>query len=108
MTFGAHTWSHPNLAALAQAEVLDEMVRSQDWVREMAGRQCNWMAYPYGLTTTMVTSSAADSFEGALLIRGGLAQRRGRLSPIHALPRVNVSRLLTLDGLRLRLAGLLR
>lgn len=108
ITFGAHTWSHPNLAALAHSEVLEELSRSQDWLTEQGVRYSNWIAYPYGLTNSMVTAAAADRFDGALLISGGLAQARGRRGPAHALPRVNVSRLLTLDGLRLRLAGLRR
>jgi peptidoglycan/xylan/chitin deacetylase (PgdA/CDA1 family) len=108
ITFGAHTWSHPNLAALADTEVLGELSRSQDWLREQGVRCSNWLTYPYGLANPQVTAAAATMFDGALLISGGLAKTRGRTGPTHSLPRVNVSRLLTLDGLRLRLAGLIR
>jgi peptidoglycan/xylan/chitin deacetylase (PgdA/CDA1 family) len=105
--FGAHTWSHPNLAALASTEVLGELSRSEEWLREQGVRYSNWLAYPYGLTNATVTAAAAARFDGALLISGGVAQTRGRLGPTHSLPRVNVGRALTVDGLRLRLAGLL-
>jgi len=108
ITFGAHTWGHPNLAALAHAEVVEELSRSRDWLTEQSVPDTNWIAYPYGLTSSSVTAAAAAAgFDGALLITGGLAQAKGRRGPIHALPRMNVSRPLTLDGLRLRLAGLL-
>jgi peptidoglycan/xylan/chitin deacetylase (PgdA/CDA1 family) len=107
ITFGAHTWSHPNLAALSDTEVAEELNRSQDWLRQQGRRYSNWLAYPYGFTNSRVTAAAAARFDGALLLGGGLAQLRGRRRPPHLLPRVNVSRPLTLDGLRLRLARLL-
>jgi peptidoglycan/xylan/chitin deacetylase (PgdA/CDA1 family) len=108
ITFGAHTWTHPNLAALAPTEVFEELSRSQDWLEDELANYTNWIAYPYGLTNARVTAMAAARFDGALLISGGLAQTRGHRGPTHALPRVNIPRPLTLDGFRLRLAGLLR
>jgi peptidoglycan/xylan/chitin deacetylase (PgdA/CDA1 family) len=107
ITFGAHTWSHPNLAALAEPEVMDELGRSREWLKAQDVSYTDWIAYPYGLTSSSVTAAAAGRFDGALLISGGLAEARGRRASSHLLPRVNVSRLLTVEGLRLRLAGLL-
>jgi peptidoglycan/xylan/chitin deacetylase (PgdA/CDA1 family) len=107
ITFGAHTWTHPNLAALPDAEVAAELGRSRDWLREQPVHYVNWLAYPYGLSNSVVTAAATE-FEGAFLLHGGLVRKRGRYDLPHALPRINVARRLTLDGLRLRLTGLLR
>jgi peptidoglycan/xylan/chitin deacetylase (PgdA/CDA1 family) len=107
ITFGAHTWGHPNLATLPESEVVAELCESRDWLRAQGVRYLDWIAYPYGLTNSVVTAAAADGFRGALMIRGGLAQASGRYRSAYALPRVNVPRRLTLDGLQLRLAGLL-
>lgn len=109
ISLGAHTWSHPNLAALPPEAVRDELERSKTWLGARAPRYIDWLAYPYGLRTDAVVAEAAEHFEGAVLIEGGLAQSRGRWSaPVHATPRLNVPRGLTLEGLALRLAGLLR
>lgn len=109
ISLGAHTWSHPNLAALPREAVRDELERSRTWLRARAPRYIDWLAYPYGLRTDAVVAEAAEHFEGAVLIEGGLAQSRGRWSaPAHEVPRLNVPRGLALEGLALRLAGILR
>jgi peptidoglycan/xylan/chitin deacetylase (PgdA/CDA1 family) len=108
LALGAHTWSHPNLAALAANEARDELQRSRTWLAARAPRYVDWLAYPYGLRTDETVALASEHFRGALLISGGLARTRGRdAGPRHALPRVNIPRGLTLEGLALRLAGLL-
>jgi peptidoglycan/xylan/chitin deacetylase (PgdA/CDA1 family) len=107
ISLGAHTWSHPNLAAVPSAAVGEELEGSKKWLQARAPRYIAWLAYPYGLRTDAVVARAVESFEGAVLIEGGLAQSRGRwLTSCHAIPRLNVPRGLTLDGLALRLAGL--
>ena len=108
ITFGAHTWSHPNLAVLASEDVADELERSHKWLKNRCANYVNWLAYPYGLHSPEVLVLADTMYKGALLITGGQAIRRGE--PTHAqvrTPRVNVPRGLTLDGLALRLSGVL-
>lgn len=106
ITFGAHTWGHPNLATLPPDEVRHELDLARDWLVAKSGRYVDWLAYPYGLHSGEVLR-AAESFAGALLISGGAAQWRGRtLAPRHATPRVSVPRGMSLEGLELRLAGL--
>ena len=109
ISLGAHTWGHPNLAALGAAEVAEEMERSKTWLREKTHQYIDWLAYPYGLRTDEVVAEAAGQFSGAVLVDGGLAQIRGTwLAPRHSIPRLNVPRGLTLAGLALRLAGFRR
>jgi peptidoglycan/xylan/chitin deacetylase (PgdA/CDA1 family) len=108
VTFGAHTWSHPNLRSLSPDRAESEMARSREWLSSHSRRYVDWIAYPYGLHSNAVERLAAKYFEGALLVSGGLAERRGKSrSNRFAVPRVNVPRGITLDGLKLRLSGLL-
>ena len=49
ITFGSHTWSHPNLAAL-EAQPLDaELHRPLAWLRERYEGVLPVLTYPYGL-----------------------------------------------------------
>ena len=106
--FGAHTWGHPNLTALAAERIAEELVRSKEWLASRTSRYVNWLAYPYGLQNDAVVEAAARHFDGALVVDGGFSERRGTWShPVHATPRLNVPRGLSLEGLALRLAGLL-
>lgn len=106
ITFGAHTWSHPNLTTVTGGDLDVELVRPKSWL-EANGLPCvDWLAYPYGLAMAPTVQAAASVYDDALLIGGGLAERCGRRAPRFRIPRINVSRGLSLDGLRLRLAGL--
>jgi peptidoglycan/xylan/chitin deacetylase (PgdA/CDA1 family) len=108
ITLGAHTWSHPNLATLSPDELGREMEQSNHWLTTKSSSPVRWLAYPYGLTSPAAIAMAQDHFRGALLIRGGIAERRGRrASPPHTTPRLNVPRNLSTRGLALRIAGLL-
>jgi peptidoglycan/xylan/chitin deacetylase (PgdA/CDA1 family) len=107
VALGAHTWGHANLAAIGPDEAREEFQRSRSWLLECAPRYIDWLTYPYGLRTDETVALASDCYDGALLIDGGLARSRGASGHRHALPRINVPRGLTLEGLALRLAGLL-
>lgn len=47
--FGAHTWSHPNLAELSYSACLDELVRSKQILEQKMHAPVNTLAYPFGL-----------------------------------------------------------
>lgn len=106
LKLGSHTWSHPNLTAVSDEPLLDELQRSLDWVEQLPlGLQSRWLSYPYGLYDSRVKEVAKEvGYVGALAIRGGWmppeADRFG-------LPRYNVSAGLSTTGFRLRLCGLL-
>jgi peptidoglycan/xylan/chitin deacetylase (PgdA/CDA1 family) len=108
VSLAAHTWSHPNLAVLTREECADEYARSRAWVEARAERFSDWLAYPFGLFAEPAVEEARQAFQGALRVEGGLWLRRGlRVADEARVPRVNVPRGLTLEGFRLRLAGLL-
>ncbi len=107
ITLGSHTWSHPNLAALPQAEVVSEVCRSREWLRtEFGNKAIDWLAYPYGLESPAARAAVAEAcYAGALCVDGGW-HHAGDVSPF-ARPRFSIGAGLTVAGLRLRLQGAL-
>ncbi len=107
VVIAAHTWSHPNLARLTDDEVRDELRRPMAWLAERFGASYGpWLAYPYGRTSPAVSRIAAEvGYRAAFRVDGGWMPLAATLS--HDLPRFNVPAGLSLDGFRLRLAGLL-
>jgi peptidoglycan/xylan/chitin deacetylase (PgdA/CDA1 family) len=106
LTLASHTWSHPNLNRLEDAELKEELERPLRWLRERFQRVLPWLSYPYGLSNSRVEAMAREAgYSGALLVSGGWSQDPSR-NPF-AIPRFNVPAGLSLDGFRLRLAGLL-
>ena len=108
LRLGAHSWSHPNLARLSDEEAFEELRASRDWLAERTDRFTNWLAYPYGLVADGAQRAAEMIFDGALLVAGGPSQRDGRRVGFpYRVPRINVPRGLTIEGLAMRIAGLL-
>lgn len=104
LTLGSHTWSHPNLTRLNDAELADELSRPLGWLRERFARVIPWLTYPYGLTDGRVERAAERAgYEAALRVDGGWL---GPSPSRYSLPRLNVAAGLSAAGFRLRLAGL--
>jgi peptidoglycan/xylan/chitin deacetylase (PgdA/CDA1 family) len=108
LRLGAHSWSHPNLARLSHEEAFEELRASRDWLAERTDGFTNWLAYPYGLVGDGAQRAAEMIFDGALLVSGGPSERGGRRVGFpYRVPRINVPRGLTIEGLAMRIAGLL-
>jgi peptidoglycan/xylan/chitin deacetylase (PgdA/CDA1 family) len=106
ITFGSHTWSHANLAALSPDALHRQLRASMDWLRERFSNFTPWLSYPYGLYSPSVERAAADvGYAGALRVDGGW-HRSSPGRSAHALPRYNVPAGLSTDGFRLRLGGI--
>jgi peptidoglycan/xylan/chitin deacetylase (PgdA/CDA1 family) len=104
LTLGSHTWSHPNLTRLNDAELADELTRPLGWLRDRFSRVIPWLTYPYGLTDGRVERAVERAgYEAALRVDGGWL---GPSPPRYSLPRFNVPAGLSAAGFRLRLAGL--
>jgi len=90
ITFGSHSWSHPNLAVLPPEAVALELSRSSTWLSErFPAVTIPWLAYPYGLEAAHVRVTAeSQGFAAGLLVDGGW-MARGRM-PSFATPRSNV------------------
>lgn len=105
ITLGSHSWSHRNLSTLAGAELETELARPLAWLQSRFAATVPWLSYPYGLFNESVQRAAANAgCVGAFRIDGGWMPRSDR-SP-YALPRLNIPSGLSIDGFRLRLAGL--
>lgn len=106
VTLGSHSWSHPNLAALAGAELKEEMLKSHRWLSDRFDNVLSWLSYPYGISSPAVRETALElGYRGAVLTVGGRI-KKGDFDPLR-LPRLNVTVNLSLNGFRVRLAGLL-
>jgi peptidoglycan/xylan/chitin deacetylase (PgdA/CDA1 family) len=106
ITVGSHTWSHPNLARLAGTELEMELRRPLEWLRERFVRVLDWLSYPYGLATPNVETAVKHAgYAAAVLVSGGWMPEH--TDNPYAIPRFNVPAGISLDGFRLRLAGLL-
>lgn len=109
LTLGAHTVSHRKLPGLDADALRQEFGESKEWLRARVPHYVDWLAYPYGLHDDVVVQVAREFYEGALLVNGGALRGGGAArSDPHRTPRINVSRGVTLDGLRCRVAGLIR
>jgi peptidoglycan/xylan/chitin deacetylase (PgdA/CDA1 family) len=105
ITFGAHSWGHPNLTRLAAARLQDELQRPLQWLRERFTHVIDWLAYPYGCWSPAVADAAAAAgYRAALRIEGGWVPAAAER--FH-LPRINVSAGMSAEGFVLRCAGLL-
>jgi peptidoglycan/xylan/chitin deacetylase (PgdA/CDA1 family) len=105
ITFGSHSWSHPNLAALSLEELRHELTAPLHWLRERFDNVVPWLSYPYGLSTKLVEEATeAAGYLAALRVSGGWLPRE----PIsrYGLPRLNVPSGLSGNGFALRTAGL--
>ena len=105
ITVGSHTWSHRNLAALGETDVVAEVRDSREWLHaEFGDKAVDWLAYPYGLDSGDVHRAVAEaSYTGALGIGGGW--HRATDTSRFARPRFSIGSRLTAAGLRSRLNG---
>ena len=106
ITIGSHSWSHPNLCALGQADLEAELSRTNQWLQSRFSSVVPWLSYPYGLYNESVKEAIAKAgYLGAFRIDGGWLQPSLSL-PSYTLPRLSISSGLSLNGFRLRLAGM--
>lgn len=103
ISFGSHSWSHPNLAKANLSELKHEMSTPRVWFSNNALSGGEWFAYPYGLANDQtVVAAASAGYGNGFLVTGGF------LPPAPTgwlLPRMNVPAGLSPQGLKLRLAG---
>ena len=106
ISVGAHTWSHPNLAALGATELQAELERPLEWLRSRWPATLPVVSYPYGLTSPRVREAARQAgYRAGFLISGGwLSPRRSWAS--FELPRLNVPAGVSAEGFELRTSGL--
>ena len=111
ITFGAHSWGHPNLTRVTAARLQDELRRPLQWLRDRFTPVIDWLAYPYGCWSPEVEEAAgAAGYRAAVRVDGGWLPRAAPRVPAAArfhLPRLNVPAGVSAEGFVLRCAGLL-
>lgn len=107
LTFGAHSWSHANLARLEGDELEEELVRPRVWLeRELGDAFLPVLAYPYGRCSDPAVQAAGEAgYRAAFTVSGGSFAPDA--ADAHRLPRTNVPAGVSVDGFRLRVFGLL-
>jgi peptidoglycan/xylan/chitin deacetylase (PgdA/CDA1 family) len=107
LSLGSHSWSHPNLAMLDPAELVEELEGPLTWLRSrFPDRSVSWLSYPYGRRSPEVARMAHRAgYRGGLRIEGGWVDGEG--DPFET-PRLNVPAGLSTEGLALRSSGLVR
>ena len=102
---GSHTWSHPNLDSLADADLDEELGRSLHWLAQFGDRAVSMISYPYGLADERVQSAARKvGYTAGFMIEGGWA---GSVTNGLAIPRLNIPAGVSRNGFALRTSGLL-
>jgi peptidoglycan/xylan/chitin deacetylase (PgdA/CDA1 family) len=105
ITIASHSWSHPNMEAVSQDRLDDELSRPLRWFAEKIPEAQPWLALPYGLGSTTTRHRAAElGYAAVFQIRGGWLPS-GTMDAT-ALPRLNVPAGLSTDGFVLRLRGI--
>jgi peptidoglycan/xylan/chitin deacetylase (PgdA/CDA1 family) len=106
ITFGPHSWSHRNLAALHPAELAAELQRPLKWLRERLTNVVPWLAYPYGLHTDgMAAEARRTGHQGVLRIGGGWVSGADLLA--RDLPRLNIPASISTDRFILKTRGII-
>jgi len=107
ITLAAHTWSHPNLTSLADADLLAELTRPLEWLKPFGNRALPMISYPYGLADRRVMDASRDAgYVAGFMIDGGWTTRAPR--DLFAIPRINVPAGVSRDGFILRTSGLIQ
>jgi len=91
---GAHTMTHPNLAALDEGAAMREISEARDEIRERLGVAVNHFAYPYGVPDCCETRefecARLAGFATAVTTRRGLVAQ-GDVHGLVSLPRVPIN-----------------
>jgi peptidoglycan/xylan/chitin deacetylase (PgdA/CDA1 family) len=107
ISLAAHTWNHPNLTTISDAELKTELSNPLEWLERFGDRALPMISYPYGLADYRVHDAASDAgYAGGFRIDGGWAARVPK-NPF-AIPRLNVPAGVSRDGFVLRAAGLVQ
>ena len=110
MTLASHSWTHPNLTRLSEADLRDELRRPRDWLAEHHGGHAtlDHLSFPYGIWDERVAETALQvGYESLYAITGGLVSPSAISARPRVLPRINVPAGVTIAGFELRTSGVL-
>lgn len=103
---GSHTWSHVNLTSVSPETASEELSRAMEWLKAAGHSAAGQLTYPYGLTSPAVVSMAmAAGYENGFLVHGGLMREAVRTQTPFEIPRMNIPRGLSAEGMAARVSG---
>lgn len=103
VSFGSHSWSHPNLASLDSDSLTLELEQPLRWLQERGWNRFPSIAYPYGLHSPAVEQACRRAgYHAGLTVEGSWLSRDR--DPMR-ISRLNVPSGLSPEGLILRLRG---
>jgi peptidoglycan/xylan/chitin deacetylase (PgdA/CDA1 family) len=104
VAIGSHTATHPNLTALGDDQIFEEMKASRDEIALELGVAPDVVSYPYGLHDQRVLSQARRAgYRSGLTLRAGLVRS---WQDVLALPRLNVPAGIGVEALECGAVGL--
>ncbi|MBI5234058.1 MAG: polysaccharide deacetylase family protein [Deltaproteobacteria bacterium] len=104
--FGAHTETHPRLAAISVERAKEEIEGSKKRIEDELGKTARFFAYPYGDYNSAVKTLVSNAgFLAAFTIEPGL---NSPCADLFELRRSGVFRDTTMNGFRTRLNGTFR
>lgn len=104
VSVGSHSWSHVDLTRAASGELESELTRPLEWLSTRFPSHLHVLAYPYGRHDERVRRAAIEAGYSAALALRPKRRFRSRERKF-ARSRLPVSRGLSLNGFRLRVAG---
>lgn len=85
---GAHTMTHPDVRNLEPAALVRELADAKDKIEQLAGRACDLLAWPFGLSDTEAEDACREAgYRAAFAYRPG----RWRRFAVPRLPAGNLS-----------------
>jgi peptidoglycan/xylan/chitin deacetylase (PgdA/CDA1 family) len=106
VTLGSHTWGHVDLTCVPRPEAEQELRRSLKWLRARFPSNPAFLSYPYGASREDLGALALEvGYQAGFMVRGGATRLRAMHRNPMAIPRLNVPRGLSPEGLQARISG---
>lgn len=103
IVFGSHTLSHPNLIDLGEAELTDELTKSNEIIERELGKSCLVFSYPRGYYNKKVLENVKNNgYSLAFTVKEGNFNGKG--SP-YEIPRLSIDKSTTWSQFLGKLSG---
>jgi len=87
-TVGSHTVTHPNLCAIPEAAVANELMQSKDYFESIISKKVKWFAYPGGCYNSQVINIVSEAgYTFAVTVKPGFVKPNSK--PLE-IPRIDI------------------
>jgi hypothetical protein len=85
---GSHTVTHPNLRAIPESQLIEELMQSKNYFESISNKKVKWFAYPGGAYNSRVLDIVSEAgYSFAVTIKPGFAKPNS--NPLE-IPRVDI------------------